>query len=465
MSSLSRRLFLQQLAASGLMLAGCRANDEQQGNALDPKHPNVLMLVVDDLNDWVGYLGANTQILTPNMDALAASGAYFTRAYCNAPYCNPSRASVLTGLMPSKTKVLSNDIRLRDVRPNIVTLPQHFKAHGYNTFGAGKVFHYPDRLSWTQSFAKPPDVLPAHEPVANQWCPLGSTEKEYFWDWAALDIPDSQMSDYKVADAAIDFLAGAQNKPFFMGVGFFRPHVAWYVPKKYFDLYPRDSIILPEILETDLNDLPESGRITAWWGGDQWCVEQHDIWRDAVQGYMASISFADAQVGRVLDALAKSVYASNTIVVLWSDNGYHLGEKLHWHKSALWEKTLRIPFIIVPPKGNVAGRAVSSHVELLDLFPTLTDYCGLPTPNNLQGRSLRPLIDNPEIAWDYPVLSILNSNDYSLRFKKWRYIRYANGDEELYDHDVDEKEWYNVANNPANSSIKTELYSMMLALI
>ncbi len=466
--SLSRRLFLQQLAASGLLLAGCQSGDKQQSNSGTggtpvPKRPNVLMIIMDDLNDWVGYMGTNPQVLTPNMDRLAASGVQFTRAYCNAPLCNPSRASVLTGLMPSRTGVTNNDMVLRNALPNALTMPQHFKANGYTTFGTGKVFHHPDVISWTKQVLRQSDPLPATLPASNKWC-SGSALTEYKFDWAPLNVPDSDMSDSKVADTAINFLAAEQNKPFFMSVGFVKPHAAWYVPKKYFDLYPRDSVMLPEILATDRDDLP-NGAWSLIWQSEQKCVVEHDMWRDAVQAYLASITFADVQVGRVLDALAASAYADNTIVVLWSDNGYHLGEKLYWHKSALWEKTIRVPFIIALPKSLAKGKVVTSGVELLDIFPTLTDYCALPTPEGLQGQSLRPLIANPEMVWNKPVLTIFNKTDYSLRDGKWRYIRYANGDEELYDHDTDEKEWYNLALNPAFDQVKTELKSKLSALI
>ena len=464
--SLSRRTFFQHMAVSGMMLGGCKSSEpqEEQGNALDPKHPNVLMLVVDDLNDWVGYLGANAQIQTPHMDALAAKGAYFTRAYCNAPWCNPSRSSALTGLMPSRTGVTGNE-GLRKVSPHLVTLPQHFRQYGYKTFGAGKVFHYTDAASWTYDYGRPIDPLPSASPKANHWCPLGSKDKNNYWDWAPLDIDEKEMSDSRVADAAIAFLNSPQDAPFFMGVGFYRPHVGWYVPRKYFNLYPKDKIILPEILKTDLNDIPESGRAMAWWGGNQGCIETNDVWRDAVQGYMASITFSDAQVGRVLEAFYSSPYVANTIVVLWSDNGYHLGEKLHWHKTALWEKTLRVPFIIVPPQSKFVGQAVSPCVSLLDIFPTLIDYCGLPMPQGIQGRSLKPLLDNPSLPWRYPALSILNQSDYSLRTEQWRYIRYANGEEELYDHHTDAKEWHNLANKPEYAELKAQLYAQILSLV
>ena len=465
--ALSRRDFLQQLAASSLLLTGCKSETaSQNGSELGTpniERPNVLMIVMDDLNDWVGYLKTNPQVQTPHMDALAAAGVQFTRAYCNAPLCNPSRASALAGMLPSKTKVTSNDIVLRKVLPDTVTLPQYFKQHGYYSFGTGKVFHHPDIHSWSMQRLRTEDPLPAKLPISNTWC-IGTALPQYAFDWAPLNVADQEMSDSKVADTAINFLAQKQDKPFFLSVGLVKPHAAWYVPQKYFDLYPRDSILLPEILPSDRDDLPQG----AWsfiWDSPQKCVEEHNVWRDAIRGYLASITFADAQIGRIMAALAQSPYKDNTIVVLWSDNGYHLGEKLHWHKSALWEKTIRVPFIITLPKELAKGKVVSSSVELLDIFPTLTDYCGLPTPTHLQGHSLRPVMTNPDAEWRYPILTIFNKSDYSIRVDQWRYIRYANGGEELYDHNTDEKEWYNLAENPAFAAIKEQLKTVMLSMV
>lgn len=468
---LSRRAFLQQLAASSLVLTGCKSGEpEQPAGATEPKRPNVLMLVVDDLNDWVGYLGTNPQVQTPHMDALAAAGTRFMRAYCNAPLCNPSRASALTGLLPSRTHVIDNTIRLREGIPDAYTLPQHFKSHGYNTYGLGKVFHSDDPVSWTTSKIRPADPVPAGD-LPKQFCkgPVDSDlESQFNWDWAPLDVTDHEMSDGKVADWAIELLGQSHTKPFFMGVGMFKPHTAWYVPQKYFDLYPVDSVILPDVLATDADDIPPSGLAQINTNGVNFhdrCIVKPKAWQPAVQGYLASISFADAQIGRVLNALANSQYADNTIVVLWSDNGFHLGEKLRWHKHALWEKTIRVPFMIKLPKDLNKGGVVDAGVSLLDMYPTLVDYCGLPLPAGLQGRSLRPLISNPAIVWQHPALTIMDGNHYSLRTEKWRYIRYNNGDEELYDHDVDGKEWNNLAANPAYDDLKKELYATMLTLI
>jgi arylsulfatase A-like enzyme len=265
------------------------------------------------------------------------------------------------------------------------------------------------------------------------------------------------MSDWQVADWVIGQLRKKHDKPFFLGCGFFRPHLSWYVPQKYFDMYPVDKITLPDVKEDDLDDIPPMGKKIAKPEGDHAKVIKHNQWRKAVQGYLASISFVDECVGRVIDALDGSTYRDNTIVVLWSDHGWHLGEKLHWRKFALWEEaTHNVLMFIAPGVTSAAGRC-DAPVSLLDIYPTLVDLCELGKRPELEGDSLVQLLKNPKAQWKRPALTTYGRNNHSVRSKRWRYIRYSDGTEELYDHSTDELEWTNLAGDPNYAEVKAEL--------
>lgn len=427
--------------------------------------PNVLFIAIDDLNDWIGALGGHPQAKTPNLDRLAKEATLFTRAYCAAPACNPSRAALMTGILPSTSGVYHNPQPWRKAMPDAVTLPQHFTKHGYWSAGAGKIYHgnYPDPASWETYFPdqkknKPSDPLPGKRPV-------NGIPKTAHFDWGPLNDSPSAMGDYKVADWIIDQLGKKHEKPFFLACGIYRPHLPWYVPQKYFDLFDKDAIVLPKVLEDDLEDLPSAGVRIAKPEGDHAKVTKHDQWKKAVHGYLASVAFADEQVGRVLDALRKSPRAKDTIVVLWTDHGWHLGEKKHWRKFTLWEEATRTPLMIhVPeklaksfPGGTKPGARIDVPVSLIDLYPTLVDLCGLGENKALEGHSLVPLLKNPKVNWERPALTTHGRNNHALRTLRWRYIRYGNGGEELYDHDADPNEWTNLAGNPKHTDLKKKL--------
>jgi len=408
----------------------------------------VLFIAVDDLNDWIGCLGGHPDVKTPSINRLAQKGVLFTNAHCSAPVCNPSRTSIFTGLYPSTTGVYLNPQPLRKALPDAITLTEYFMKHGYHAAGCGKLFHhhkeeYP--RSWHEYTWIAPNTKPDNRP------------SDWRLDGGPMDISDDEMGDGKVANWAVEQLKKKHTKPFFIGVGIFRPHLDWFAPRKYFDMYPPDTITLPTVNRNDLDDIPPIGKQLAVSIDDYNTVKKCNQWRKAVAAYLACVSFADAMLGRVLNALEKSPYADNTIVVLWGDHGWHLGEKLHWRKFTLWEEGTRCPLIIVAPGVTTPGRTCNRPVSLIDLYPTLLELCGLPPKEGLDGRGFLPLLRNPQAPWDRPALTTYGCNNHALRSERWRYIRYADGTEELYDHKSDKLEWHNLAQKPEYAQIKKDL--------
>ena len=429
--------------------------------------PNVLFIGVDDLRDWVGHLSGHPNAKTPNIDRLAKRGVSFTRAYCSAPLCNPSRISLLTGVAPSKSGVYGNGEKLRQKLPDAVTLMQHFRASGYSVRGAGKIFHGTsayDMDSWDIFFkssgSKKHRVKRDSSLPKSAWVP-----------WGALACSDDEMLDGINAKWIITELKKLQEKPFFLAYGLTKPHLTWSVPQKYFDLHPLEGIKLPPTKKGDLDDLPAFGKKLAREvydpsgerdfavkpNGDHANVIANNQWLKAVQAYLATISFADAQIGRVLDALDRSGHADNTIVVLWGDHGWHLGEKDHWRKHALWDVSTRTPLIFSAPRGVAKDKLCQRPVSLIDIYPTLIDLCGLPKRRGLDGQSLKSLLENPERKWDRPVVITYGLNNHAVQTERWRYIRYRDGGQELYDHERDPNEWTNLASIPKYSPQKTKL--------
>ena len=440
-----------------------------------PDRPNVLMIVVDDMNDWVGCLGGHPDVQTPNLDRLARRGLLFTNAHCPAPVCNPSRVAVLTGRAPHRTGIYDNAAIWHRELPGVASLPGHFKAHGYRVLGGGKVFHHmPDfnrpadwddyfdqvfdspaqratragdgkRFGWPEGFPLNglPEVAALGKPPANP--------KEF--DWGPFDVADAEMGDGQMVSWAEQTLRDPPAEPFLLAAGIYRPHLPWYAPRGYFDLYPPDEIALPPVKAGDIDDLPAAGQaMAADRRGDLEVVRRHGKERELLQAYLANITFGDALVGRLLDALDAGPARDRTIVVLWSDHGWHFGEKEHLHKFTLWERSTRVPFLIAAPGMPRPGAATPRPVGLLDLFPTLVDLCGLPLPPELDGRSLAPLLEHAERAWDAAVLTTHGRGNHALRDERWRYIRYADGGEELYDHAADPHEWTNLAGRPEHAA-------------
>lgn len=413
-------------------------------------HPNVLFIAIDDLNDWTGNLGGHPNALTPNLDALGERGVVFTRTYCPAPLCNASRAALLTGMRPSTSGVYTNrqDWRESPAVKNATTLPAHFMEQGYRTLGSGKIYHgnFPDTSGWHTYWPSKTQTQP-HDPLPENR-PLSGIPGTGFFDWGPVHVPREEMGDWQVAEWVSKQLEKEYDKPFFLGCGFFRPHLPWYVPEEYFDRFPLEEIALPVVRENDLADVPEAGRDMAR-RIDHRNVTRYNQWKKAVQGYLASISFADDCLGRVIRALDESRYAENTIIVLWSDHGWHLGEKEHWRKFSLWEEANRCVFMVIAPGVTKPGTRCDEPVNLLDIYPTLNELCGLPPVDGLEGVSLVPLLKDQGSIMERPSLSTFGRNNHTLRTERWRYIRYADGSEELYNHIRDEYEWNNLAGENA----------------
>ena len=339
-----------------------------------------------------------------------------------------------------------------------VTMPQHFMAHGYTALGSGKIFHGldPDPPSWDAYWPSMTEAMPPELTPPKELLPLNGIPDARQFDWGPIDVSNEAMADWQVADWVIEQLHRPYDRPFFLGCGIFRPHLPWYVPREYFDMYPLETLTLPNVKEDDLDDVPPMGRAMAR-THDNARVLKYGQWREAVQGYLASITFADACVGRVLDALADSPYAGNTVVVLWSDHGWHLGEKLHWRKYALWEEATHNVLVFAGAGVGNAGMACDVPVSLLDLYSTLNALCGLSQREELEGDSLVPLLDDPAAGVERAVVTTNGWNNHSVRSRDWRYTRYADGGEELYDHRSDPLEWWNLAGEPSCTGVKREL--------
>ena len=433
----------------------------------DEQRPNVLLISVDDLNDWVGCLGGHSQAKTPNIDHLAERGVLFEQAYGPAPLCNPSRTSIMTGLLPSTTGVYGNRAWFRDI-PKLkdwVTLPQYFRKHGYIAWGGGKIFHQPfgkfsDPLSWDKQYSKQMGTPfpPKEKRHLHGMRPKFANEiLGRLIDWGPLEQKTEQTNDWKTADKAAQFLKQDHQKPFFLACGIYHPHLPWYLPKKYFDMYPLDSIELPEHKEDDLNDLPPTGLRMA--GKELKIIQESGEWKNAVQGRLASGSFADDCVGHVLKALESSRHRDNTIVILWGDHGYDIGEK-KIAKSALWQQTARTPLIVRIP-GVTSGTRCKSPVSLVDLYPTLIELCGLPVNESLDGRSIAKLVREPAANWPYPAVithsPFWHGVNHAVRSKEYHYIHYRDGGEELYDAARDPHQWNNLATDPKLAKVKASL--------
>ncbi len=420
--------------------------------------PNVLFIAIDDQNDWIGCLNGHPQIQTPNIDALAARWTVFLNAHCQSPLCNPSRTSLLTGRRPSTTGVygLSPWFREVDALSDIVTLPQYLRQHGYRALSTGKIYHggY-GRKPTDDEFdllgppagvgVNPPQKLvetPAPHPLV---------------DWGVFPHNDEDKGDWKVASWAVDELAKDQQEPFFLSVGFFLPHVPCYATQKWFDLYPEDTLQLPPFLEGDRDDTPRFSWYLHWKLPEprQDFLVDAMQWKNLVRSYLACTSFVDSQIGRVLDALEASGRADNTIIVLWSDHGWHLGEKRITGKNTLWDRSTRVPLIFAG-NGIESGGRCEQPAELLDIYPTLVDLCGLPQRDDLEGHSLLPQLRDASAEREWPAITTHNAGNHGIRSKDWRFIQYADGSEELYDMRSDPNEWTNLAGDDRFATVLNE---------
>lgn len=450
-----------------------------------PARPNVLFISIDDLNDWIGCLNGHPQALTPNMDRLAKRGVLFRNAHCASPACNPSRAAVWSGQHPDKTGVWSNSSPgLFKQRPDHMTMTGPFKAAGYQTLGAGKLLHKDGKKLFDDYYG-----------TGQRWSPLPSGKvlykkselpskgtddprktvnyKDRTWvlplnrmpsdrkpnekagesfDWGAFDVPDEWFGDTKITDWAIEKLSGAEEGDLqFLGVGYYRPHIPLWAPKRFFERFENTEGKLPPVKADDLDDLSEAGKQIALeplTAGSHATVFRFGQWDEAIEGYLASTTYVDEEIGRLLDALDASAQADNTVIVLWSDHGWHLGEKQHWGKWTGWERSTKVPLMIVPPRHRAAefagGSVCDQPVSLLDLYPTLMELCRLQAPLGLDGESLVPLLQRPKRKTNRKIITTFSQGNLAVRDVRYRYIRYEDGSEELYDMKTDPNEWSNI---------------------
>jgi len=424
--------------------------------------PNVLFIAIDDQNDWVGPLGGHRLARTPNLDRLAARGTTLLNAHCQAPLCNPSRTSLMLSLRPTSTGIYGLAPWFRTVEPvkDRVTLPQHFKDNGYRTLTTGKIYH--GGVGGPEARAREFDVWgPAGgvgaKPVA-KLIPATPGGNHPLMDWGVFPHRDEDKGDHQIATWAIDQIRSAPaNQPFFLAVGFFLPHVPCYITQKWYDMFPGDDSILPPVKADDRDDTPRFSWNLHWDLPEprlKW-VKENKQWHNLVRSYLASTAFVDAQIGRLLDQLEASGQADNTIIVVWGDHGWHLGEKGITGKNTLWERSTRVPLIFAGPGVAKAARS-TQPAELLDIYPTLAELCGLPARTDLEGISLVPQLKNAAAKRARPAITSHNQGNHGIRSERWRYIHYADGTEELYDIIADPNEWKNLAGDPRHAAVMAE---------
>lgn len=460
---------ISALALLSVWISGCAWLGPRKSEF--PERPNVLFIAVDDMNNALGCYGQD-EMITPNIDRLAASGVRFDRAYCQFPLCSPSRVSLMTGLRPDKTRVYDLKRDFRDVIPDVVTLPQMFMNNGYFAARVGKIYHYgnpgqigtpglDDPASWNVAL-NPSGRDKKEEHLLTNYTPkrgLGSS-----LTFQRAEGTDAEQTDGLVASETIRLLEENKDAPFFIAAGFYRPHCPFVAPKKYFDLYPFEQIQIPSGPFAEKETVPtaslESVNPWPWFGATEQQV------RESKQAYLATISFVDAQVGRVLDALDRLDLMDNTIIVFWSDHGYHFGEHGLIMKQSLFEESARVPLIITAPGARGNGRPSARTVELVDLYPTLAELAGLQPPSDLSGASLVSLLDNPEAEWSKPAFTQVwrgKFSGHSVRTERWRYTEWDNGraGKQLYDHADDPHEMQNLAGDPGYADVEAQLAAMM----
>ena len=452
-------------------------------HAEEKARPDVVFIVVDDLNDWIGAMGGHPQAKTPHLDALAARGVLFTNAHCNAPQCGPSRTSFLYGLYPKSTGKYFNSTRrpaffgdqpMQGVTsgkapPKPFLVQRHFKQNGYRVVSGGKVAHggaIKQQGAVDAYLHRPPDVRGNFtDDKVNLWGEGGPHKH-----------PDEKTGDYKVARWAIEQWRNTVDgdKPLLMTVGFYRPHRPFNAPKAYFEKFPLESLQLPLVRADDLDDLPPYGKALARSNAHKDLFKPRTVheqvlhlggqeeWKYMVQSYLACINYVDAQIGRLLDALKENPRNRETVIVLTSDHGWNLGEKTHWCKAALWRNTTRVPFMVILPGVSQPGARNNQPISHVDIYPSLCDFAGIPKPKHLEGRSILPLLKNPKAKRNVAFLSYGPENT-AAQTERYRYLRYEDGSEELYDHQNDPHEWENLSGRSEYAALKKKLQAQVLS--
>ncbi len=452
------------------------------------QNPNIIFISIDDLNDWVGFLG-HQQAITPHMDKLAARGYSFINAHCPAPVCGPSRTAILTGMQPVTLGIYDNNIKFSRDLPKVISLPEHFRKNNYKVFGVGKLFHggtsnVPktafDEYGGKKGSAAPFTSSDLQNSKQNPFhtvnksgkifkLPLNGIPADRYWnkahtfDWGAVDLPDSLFSDRISVDWAIEKIDQIGDEPFLLSVGFERPHQPLFNPKRFHDLYPLKSIRLPDVPEEDLEDLPHRAKQLALYpqtSGRHESVIKFGQWENAVASYLASVSFVDDLIGDLVKALDDRNLIEKTWIVLWSDHGWHLGEKQHWGKATGWFRSTRVPFLIVPPHGNPRykkSKKVNHMVNLLDLAPTMADIAGIPHQNKWEGRSLMPILDQKVEDWEGFTITTFSIGSHTVSTPNWQLISYYDGSFELYNLTNDSHQFKNIADLPSSLEIIDKL--------
>lgn len=468
-----RKLKLAGLCCSAMLTASalttCSTAKIDRKSALEelkkrniPEKPHVLFVAIDDLRDWTGYLEAYSNVKTPNLDKIASMGVNFSNAHCPAPVCCPSRSSLLLGLKPSTTGIYENSSDWPKKYQKAETLTLSFKKAGYYVGGSGKIYHGQGNMPYWDEFQY------------GKYSPIPENPEFPGAFGNPLDIPDEETGDHGRIDYALDILNYHQEemldeRPLFLACGLIRPHMPFNVPRRYFDMYPLEDIKLPPYLADDLADIPEVGKKIALresenhyageysnsWSHEK--VKEAGHWKRNIQAYLASITYADYQFGRLLKAWEESPYAETGVIVLWGDHGWHFGEKDHWSKRTLWEVGTRTPFLFYVPGLTKAGSECKAPVSLLDIYPTLRDLCNLKVEKELEGSSLLPQLIDPEQKRENGAVTVWGKGNYSVKSDTFRLIHYFDGSEELYDHTKDPDEWKNLIDDPQYKEIADKL--------
>jgi arylsulfatase A-like enzyme len=458
---MKRRDFIRNMSASA---AGLAVSSAVLPNAkAQPDAPNVLFIFLEDAPNWFGCMGGHPDTLTPNIDQLVSRGTLFTNAHCGSPICNPSRTSMLTGRRPDSTGVYYNEDDWREfVSDDVITMPRHFRDRGYNLVRSGKVFHgnFDEREVWHQFYdGKSTHKLAGHDPYnpMKPWNGLNYVmEGQEFFNWGATDAPEATMADFKRVRFLNDLLDNSVREPFMMYYGTTKSHLPSIAPRRVMERFNPAEVTLPPINPNDHDDLPppafnwiDPNNHTDVVGAKQW--------RKMIAAYLATIYYVDEMVGRLLYAFDNSQHADNTIIALVADHGFHLGEKMHWRKATLWNESTQVIMSVIAPGVTSPNTVCHQAVSMLDLYPTLSDLCGLPMPPGLEGQTLVPQLINPAAERPEPAICTLEAGNHAVVNEQYHLINYSTGDQELYDMAVDPNQWNNIAGDPAYAAVIADL--------